>query len=91
MKELSLNILDIAQNSIKANAAHVEIRLTQKGDWLTIQIVDDGKGPAGAQNRHSGTSNLANRALRRRGQIGRPARANKSARSASPGWSCPTM
>ena len=44
MKELSLNILDIAQNSIKANAAHVEIRLTQQGDWLTIQISDDGVG-----------------------------------------------
>ena len=44
MKELSLNILDIAQNSIKANAAHVEIRLTQQGDWLTIQITDDGVG-----------------------------------------------
>lgn len=44
MKELSLNILDIAQNSIKANAAHVEIRLTQQGKWLTIQITDDGKG-----------------------------------------------
>ena len=44
MKELSLNILDIAQNSIKANAAHVEIALEQRGDWLTIKIADDGTG-----------------------------------------------
>lgn len=44
MKELSLNILDIAQNSIKANAAHVNIRLTQEGNWLTIEISDDGAG-----------------------------------------------
>ena len=44
MKELSLNILDIAQNSIKAEAQHVEIALTQRGDWLTIKITDDGKG-----------------------------------------------
>ena len=44
MKELSLNILDIAQNSIKANAAHVEIALEQRGDWLTITISDDGTG-----------------------------------------------
>ncbi|MDD4310971.1 MAG: ATP-binding protein [Eubacteriales bacterium] len=44
MKELSLNILDIAQNSIKADAAHVEITLKQRGDWLTITIADDGKG-----------------------------------------------
>ena len=44
MKELSLNILDIAQNSIKAKAVHVEISLDQRGDWLTITITDDGTG-----------------------------------------------
>jgi len=44
MKELSLNILDIAQNSIKANAAHLTIRLTQRSNWLTIEIADDGTG-----------------------------------------------
>ena len=44
MKELSLNILDLAQNSIKANASHLEILLTRAGDWLTIQISDDGTG-----------------------------------------------
>lgn len=44
MKELSLNILDIAQNSIKAGAEHLGISLTQAGSWLTIQISDDGVG-----------------------------------------------
>jgi hypothetical protein len=44
MKELSLNILDLAQNSIKANASHLEILLTREGSWLTIQISDDGTG-----------------------------------------------
>ena len=44
MKELSLNILDIAQNSIKAEAKRVEISLVQAGNWLTIRITDDGKG-----------------------------------------------
>jgi signal transduction histidine kinase len=44
MKELSLNILDIAQNSIKAEATRVEISLVQTGKWLTIRITDDGKG-----------------------------------------------
>ncbi len=44
MKELSLNILDIAQNSIKANAAHVDIALVHSGTWLTITIRDDGDG-----------------------------------------------
>ena len=44
MKELSLNILDIAQNSIKANAAHLTIRLTKTGSRLTVEIADDGTG-----------------------------------------------
>ena len=44
MKELSLNILDIAQNSIKASASRLEITLTRQGSWLTIQITDDGTG-----------------------------------------------
>ena len=44
MKELSLNILDLAQNSIKAGAKHLEILLTRAGNWLTIQISDDGTG-----------------------------------------------
>lgn len=44
MKELSLNILDIAQNSIKAGAEHLDILLTQTGNRLTITIADDGCG-----------------------------------------------
>lgn len=44
MKELSLNILDIAQNSVKAGAAHLGILLEQKGRLLTISITDDGCG-----------------------------------------------
>ena len=44
MKELSLNILDIAQNSVKANADTVKILLTEKGGTLTIRIEDDGCG-----------------------------------------------
>ena len=44
MKELSLNILDIAQNSIKAQAQHLTIALEKTGSWLSITIVDDGVG-----------------------------------------------
>lgn len=44
MKELSLNVLDISENSVKANATLVEIRLTDKADSLTISITDDGTG-----------------------------------------------
>lgn len=45
MKELSLNILDIAQNSISANAKNIQIILNEdeKG-ILTLRIIDDGKG-----------------------------------------------
>ena len=38
MKELSLNILDIAQNSVKAGAKDIDIRLTETADTLTIEI-----------------------------------------------------
>ena len=44
MKELSLNILDIAQNSIKAGAKRLDISLDRRGSWLTVTIADDGVG-----------------------------------------------
>lgn len=44
MKELSLNILDIAQNSIKAGADTISVILTETQDTLTICITDNGCG-----------------------------------------------
>ena len=45
MKELSLNILDITQNSISARATLIYITLTEDTDgWLTLAITDDGCG-----------------------------------------------
>lgn len=46
MKELSLNILDIAQNSVKAGAKNISIRIAEDkaDDTLTISITDDGCG-----------------------------------------------
>lgn len=44
MKEISLNILDIAENSVKANATLTEILVTEEGDKLTLIIKDDGCG-----------------------------------------------
>ncbi|MEE0946527.1 MAG: sensor histidine kinase [Acutalibacteraceae bacterium] len=44
MKELSLNILDIAENSVKAGAELIEILLTEDKDILTLVIRDDGCG-----------------------------------------------
>ena len=44
MKEISLNILDVAENSVKANATLTEIFIDEKGDTLTLTIKDDGCG-----------------------------------------------
>ncbi len=44
MKELSLNILDIAQNSVKAGADTVSIVLEESTDRIAITISDNGCG-----------------------------------------------
>ena len=44
MRELSLNILDIVENSVKAEAKIVYIDVIAKDKVLTISIKDDGKG-----------------------------------------------
>lgn len=44
MKELSLNILDIAENSLKAKATLTEILLNEDEEALTITIRDNGTG-----------------------------------------------
>ena len=46
MKELSLHILDIVQNSIVAGAKHIHIGIAEDSerDTLSITIVDDGRG-----------------------------------------------
>lgn len=44
MKELSLNILDIAGNSVKAEATEITIALHETDDTLKITISDDGFG-----------------------------------------------
>ena len=44
MKELSLNILDIAENSLKAGASLTEITITEAGNLLTLTIKDNGCG-----------------------------------------------
>lgn len=46
MNELSLYILDIVQNSIKAEARNIYLTLNEdeKNNLLTIEVIDDGKG-----------------------------------------------
>jgi signal transduction histidine kinase len=46
MQDISLHILDIAENSINAAASRVEIRIVEdtKNDLLTVVISDNGQG-----------------------------------------------
>lgn len=46
MTEISLNILDIAENSIRANASliRIEVLIDEDKDCLTIVIEDNGRG-----------------------------------------------
>lgn len=44
MKELSLNVLDITKNSVKAQASLIHISLVEVGGLLTLTITDNGCG-----------------------------------------------
>ena len=44
MKELSLNILDITENSVKAGATLTEISIEEDNDRFILTILDDGCG-----------------------------------------------
>lgn len=46
MEDLSLHILDIVENSIKADAKEIEIKIVmdKKDNILSLEIIDDGKG-----------------------------------------------
>lgn len=44
MKEISLNILDIAENSVKAGATLTQILISEDAHALTLTIRDDGCG-----------------------------------------------
>ena len=44
MKDLSLNLLDIAENSVKAGAPLTQLHISEEGTTLTFRVVDDGCG-----------------------------------------------
>lgn len=54
MRELSLNVLDVAQNSVRADASLTEITVTEDeaADSLVIEIGDNGKGMTPEQVKH---------------------------------------
>ncbi len=44
MRDISLHLLDIVQNSVTAGAKHIDIIFTLKNGLLTMTVKDDGKG-----------------------------------------------
>jgi len=46
MEDLSLHILDIVENSLRANATTIMIRLMENtaNDTLVLEVIDDGEG-----------------------------------------------
>ena len=46
MEDLSLHILDIAENALRAHASRIEIVISSdsRNDLLTVEVSDDGKG-----------------------------------------------
>ena len=46
MTDLAMHMMDIAQNSLRANARNVGIDIEERSDdrTLTLRVTDDGKG-----------------------------------------------
>lgn len=44
MNDISLHLLDIAQNSLSAGSRHIALRLCETDDDLTVTVADDGEG-----------------------------------------------
>ena len=44
MDELSLYVLDITMNSVRAGATLISIELTEQGEWLHFRVSDNGCG-----------------------------------------------
>ena len=49
MDELSLYVLDITMNSVRAGATRISIELIEQGQWLTFRVRDNGCGMTAEQ------------------------------------------
>lgn len=69
MQELSLNVLDIAQNSVRAGARLIEIMVDEQpeSDIMTITVADDGCGMTPEQAAHVTDPFFTTRTTRRVG------------------------
>jgi hypothetical protein len=54
MTEIALNVLDVAENSVRANASlvEIEVKIDQKNDLLSVLIKDNGCGMSKEQLEH---------------------------------------
>lgn len=69
MKELSLHILDIAENSVNAGASKIEISVTENlnKDELIIKIIDNGKGMSAEKMKNLADPFITSRTTRKVG------------------------
>ena len=49
MDELSLYVLDITMNSVRAGATEISVELVEEGEWLTFTVSDNGCGMTAEQ------------------------------------------
>ena len=55
MDELSLYVLDITMNSVRAGATEISITIEESGDWLTLTVSDNGCGMTEGQLKKLGS------------------------------------
>ena len=69
MKELSLHILDIAENSVNAGASKIEISVNENlnNDELIIKITDNGKGMSAEKMKNLADPFITSRTTRKVG------------------------
>ena len=69
MRDISLHILDIAENSINAGAKNISIKITEekKKNLLTVEISDDGKGMDKEFSENAGSPFVTTRTTRKVG------------------------
>lgn len=69
MKDLSLHLLDIAENSIRAGATKITMGISEdvKGNWLFFNVQDNGKGMSEAMRKEVTNPFVTSRTVRKVG------------------------
>jgi len=67
MQELSLHILDMVENSLRAKAKFIEIKVKETDDKLVIEVKDDGEGMEGKMLRRASDPFVTTKSARKVG------------------------